>query len=127
MDIKMRYGSGAGNSSLRAVHIDRLWENPDPTVSFPPQSIDVDLTGYRFFSVVLQFATDTDDNPPMQFFEVDETRKELVINGTSTNRVGGRHVTYDSAAGTLTFDTGYYNGAAANGNAIPLRIYGISI
>ena len=127
MGIKMRYGAGGGNSGGSTVHIDRLWENPDPTVSFAAQTIDVDLTGYRFFGVILQFATNTEDNPPMQVFEVDETRKELVINGTASNRVGGRHVTYDSSAGTLTFDTAYYNGSAANGNVIPLRIFGIFI
>lgn len=122
--IAMQYGAQGKSSSPR---ISLIWENTSPTTAFAAQSIPADLSGCRFFGVVIRFSTSTADNPPMQIFEVDSEQKELVISGTNNNRTGGRHVTYDPAAKTLTFDGAYYNGSSGNGNCIPLRVYGISL
>lgn len=102
-----------------------LWENASPTSSFGAQSISVDLSGYSWFAIEIQFQTSQTDNPALQEFRVDEVRKLINLASSTNNRTGGRHVTWSASAKTLTFDGAYYNGSANNSYCIPLRIYGI--
>lgn len=131
MAIAMRYGTpgessgGAGGSSGGGYSRDLLWTNPSPTTNFGAQSISVGLSDYSWFAVEIQFQTTQTDNPALQEFRVDEVRKLINLASNTSNRTGGRHVTWSASAKTLTFDGASYNGASNNSYCIPLRIYGI--
>lgn len=114
------------DAKLAGKSLTPLWGNPSPGSSFAAQSIEVDLSEYEYFGVVLRFSTGTNDNPPLFVFAVDEIRKELPIAATATNRNGGRHVTYSIVSKTLTFDSAYYDGSRNNAYAIPIAVYGIA-
>lgn len=131
MAVAMRYGTpgessgGAGGSTGGGYSRDLLWTNPSPTTNFSAKTISVDLSDYSWFAVEIQFQTSQNVNPALQEFRVDEVQKLLVLTSTSNNRTGGRHITWNATAKTLTFDGATYNGASNNSYCIPLRIYGI--
>lgn len=114
------------DAKLAGKSLTSLWGNPSPSSNFIAQSIGVDLSDYDYFAVALRFSTGTNDNPPLQAFAVDEVRKELPIQGTQSNKNGGRHVTYSIANKTLTFDAAYYDGQSNNSYAIPIAVYGVA-
>lgn len=114
------------DAKLAGKSLTSLWGNPSPGSNFAAQSIGVDLSDYDYFAVALRFSTGTNDNPPLQVFAVDEVRKELPIQGTQSNKNGGRHVTYSIANKTLTFDAAYYDGQSNNSYAIPIAVYGVA-
>lgn len=124
--IAMQYGSG--NAQKSGARVDLLWSNSDPTSNFAAQTIDCDLSGYRFVSVLCNFgsASGNQYNVAMQTFPVDETNKYLMISADN-NRGGERRFTYSIANKTITFASATYNSSTNNAYIIPIGIYGIKV
>lgn len=53
---------GSGNIELSGMKLTKLWENPSPTSIMSVQTVDIDLTKYKF--ILIQFVHDTSKSYP---------------------------------------------------------------
>lgn len=129
-------GSGvAATPSAVQAAIDKaswtlLWTNPNPTASFSPQTISVDLSNYNAFAVSV-----IDDGLYVGTFTF--VKNDFSGNGAYSfarpwsggGGIFSRIVSFSDSgiyfdAGRQTTLPNTYNGSA-NGRAIPIKIYGI--
>lgn len=92
---------------------DLLWTNPNPSASFGPQTIPIDLSGYRLVFVQSNQAT--------TIVGIDNVTAEIGANFAGVVRSRGFRATSD---GVIVF-AGYNGSSVDNNNIIPLAIYGI--
>ena len=94
-----------------------VWENPDPTVSFPGQTLSLDLSKYNYFDIIIQ-------NTISSFaYNSNRLYKNLQMNAfviRTYNTVRTRSVKITDTS--VIISDGYNTGTTDNESAIPLRI-----
>lgn len=114
------------NGKIPTPHaIDLLWQNPNPTASFAPQTVAVDLSGYTFVMVVIR-QSDTAG------YEVSTIIPNVVwTSGRALTIANYRQLRAFQIVSTgVSFEDGQEgapagNVAVNNARAIPVFIYGI--
>lgn len=99
-----------------------LWENATPTTVFPAQTINVHTAGFDDYIIEYAF------NAAQQLYKstnhlsvgYNVNTVAWMYNGTGSQRMCRLNEE------TADFTVGYFQGAANNNYAIPLRIYGIN-
>lgn len=104
-----------------------LWTNPSSTSTFPAQNVSVDLSPYDWFAIEYRYSSTSLSFMPLAMFEVDENPHLLSVANDTSNRTGGRGLTYSIANQAITFGGGNYNGSASNTSTVPVAIYGIKL
>lgn len=112
-----------------------LWENPDTTVDFPDQTLELDISKYNYVLIeTKRYKRDGVDgyngglNPQFQFIKVGESSYIMGIDNNYAYHYI-RDVTVTSTG--ITFSKAYSrsynlsNGSGFIDDAIPVRIYGI--
>ena len=114
------------NGTIAAPHaIDLLWQNPNPTASFSPQTVTVDLSGYTLVMVVIR-QSDTSG------YEVSAIIPNAVwASGRALTVTNYRQVrSFQIVSTGVSFEEGQEgspsgNVSVNNARAIPIYIYGI--
>ena len=112
--------------------MDLLWENEDPTASFAAQTVEMDLSQYKFVSIVYHGATafETFLYKNTGFIPVGTSTELITITKnypkdflTRTADISQAGVVF-SDGNYVTYSTGAIS-ATANGYSVPVAIYGI--
>lgn len=104
--------------------IDLLWTNPSPTSIFEPQTLNIDLSSYKWVIIDFKFATSVD------YFE---TSFAPIDGQTHIGHVVVHRIHYRSfiaSSDKIVFDNGVeiytYNTVVSNpSDAIPVKIFGV--
>ena len=114
-------GGGGGDSG-----IELLWSNPSPSSAFDAQTISIDMS--RYGAVIIRLRASTTGG---------QYTNNIVMKGTSETGNTSLFIRAYSSSNMFTrgaklvnegviFTTGYQNGTAGTGYAIPVSIYGIA-
>jgi len=100
--------------------MDLLWENASPTSSFTPQTISLDLSGYKFVLVVMGAYSSSTVTLPTAITPIG-------MSGCGSWANGSNNATrqYTVSPSGVTFADGYKSGAVDNTYCKPLEIYGV--
>lgn len=117
-----------------------LWENPDPTVNFSAQDVDLgqSVEGFKYLRIVWHTAYTGDTD---YIVDYDLTNIEELVSGNGHARLGWNYVNTsgnmysrhsyfsDENYDTLHFTTAYRlnNASSSNNLCIPVAIYGVNI
>lgn len=103
-----------------------LWTNPNPTSSFTPQTVQVDLTNYRF--VLISYENKAGSDPRLIHF-VHEKGAKSIVSSIYSYKIINRTIDVitdsgvDFAGGGIS-DT-YATITADNSYFVPYQIFGI--
>lgn len=117
-------GGGSGGdidpSDLEPV---LLWTNSSPTSSFAAQTISLNLSDYAGIIIELNDAINVQEIYSRGYIKVGDSNTNVACGIKHGNSDLVRIVTATSSG--VTISDAYNNGSAANGYAIPARIYGV--
>ena len=112
-------------SDVEVAGMELLWENPNPTAQFNPQTIALDLNKYSYIGVSSNFSTGSAGLYPTKIDVCKKGNSYVIINRyTSSDQYFSNRMVNSSDSG-VTFQTGYNTSTAGNAYAIPTKIYGI--
>lgn len=100
----------------------KLWTNSSPTSNFNPQTISLNLTGYRFIFVDCIYQVSTPNQKTGVMLPNINGCGICVLAGVATN-VRGRVIKITSSG--VEFEAGKSGDSTANNEVIPQYIYGI--
>ena len=107
------------------IQIKLLWENARPTSSFPPQTINIDFSGYTHYYVEFALAASDYNSQTIPSPITSINRIAMGVYGWGDyNRIGNRRVGAITST-SISFADGYYNTGVNNDAVIPIKIYGI--
>ena len=100
------------------VRITKIWDNPNPTVNFPEQTITVDVVGFDLIAIIAKNST-----------ESDAMVTNITLNGHTGLIISALNEIYSRAFNTTTkkFTAGYKGNTTDNSILIPYQIYGIKL
>ena len=107
---------------------DVLWTNPSPSASFASQTINLDLSKYRFVMIDCVATKDYANHLGFQTYEVGSTNCRY--QASVSNKIGQRNIDRITTTG-IVFSSGYVYGSYGasptvdNTVVIPYRIYGV--
>lgn len=111
-----------------------LWTNPNPTSSFPAQTVQIDLSGYDAVIVDANYTSSSYAVSVIVFKDHLDIQMNAVTNLQTTGSVGygNRNVSMTSTG--VTFSGGYTKSASSTGAAtadnarlVPQSIYGLRL
>ena len=105
--------------------MEKIWENADPTATFPPQMLDLNLRAYDMAVIETLGLPSSNDQGICYVTGVIVKGVTSAIMGTAktSNRVGLRKYTMSDEG--IDIAEGIYNAAVNNNYFVPSRIYGI--
>lgn len=107
-----------------------LWSNPNPTASFAPQTVDLDLSGYDEVEIKFNYSNASNIAASGKG-KLNEIIRGCSINGTNTSGLYISGVFRDGTVTNngITFTTGSFprsgGFSTSNDYMIPIKIYGI--
>ena len=105
--------------------MEKIWENANPTATFPPQMLDLNLRAYDMAVIETLGLPSSNDQGICYVTGVIVKGVTSAIMGTAktSNRVGLRKYTMSDEG--IDIAEGIYNAAVNNNYFVPSRIYGI--
>lgn len=113
------------SSASGGVPLTLLWTNSAPTSNFAAQTVQLSLTNYDAILVKCRATTSAG-----QYFSNYCFKDETVNAVISSKSYNGTNVYSRGVQCTdtgVTFTTGYSGSSSGAGNAIPVKIYGLTI
>ena len=104
----------AESKIIHQSSIKLLWTNPNPTASFPPQTIPLDLSSYDMIMII------SDTSTTMM-----SINGVAYIYGNLPALPRSRQI--NASINTVIFGSGYQVNTEDNGAAVPINIYGIKL
>ena len=108
----------------KGIEMDLLWTNPNPTLSFSPQTVNVDISSYDFIGITA-LASSARSPGVMHLVPC-----ELMDNESSITEFGTDPVCrlFKIISDGVKFGTGgAAGGKVENAFAIPVAVYGIKL
>lgn len=102
-----------------------LWENQNPTSTFPEQTITIGCDLRAYSEIEIRCCLLSSSVKGSFFGEAGDLIQLFATNNnyTDTNSGGYRYATLKQDS--IVFGTSYYNNSLGNGYFVPLKIYGI--
>lgn len=116
--VMMSDGVTSVEEKIGNVRITKIWDNPNPTVNFPTQTITVDVEGFDLIAIIAKNTTGSD-----------AMVTNITLNGRTGLIISAANEIYSRAFNTVTknFTDGYKGNTADNSVLIPYQIYGIKL
>ena len=117
------------DADLQLDFMTKLWENPDLTVSFEPQTITLNSADYDFLLCLFGFSLGNNYTPSTLIIPKGRTAyANFAYPSTAGSRNFARPLIYESDTsynvGACIFSTGSTGTTTENANLVPLAIYG---
>ena len=106
------------------VKIEKLWENPNMTASFSPQTIALDLSDYEFIIVRFQTCNSANSSYVTELTKVDGKKCNFTAIASQVNTNIYSRSFIPTSTGIQFYD-GYVGGTVANLDARPYQVYGV--
>lgn len=113
--------SGGGGTSKAPATL--LWDNPNPTANFSPQTVSIDLTPYTILLVQSKLIASESTLGPMCVISKSSNQQRCIITGLDQG-VFTRIITSVTDTG-IAFGNGYSNSTSGSEYCVPVKIYGI--
>ena len=100
------------------MRMTKLWENPNPSSSFPGQQIAISMDGYDLIFILFKNHTDSDN-----------MLNVITLNGQGVLMLSAADVLFSRVfnTSTETFTNGFRGSTVDNTVCIPYQIYGINL
>ena len=111
-------------------HVEKIWENPDPTASFSQQNVDVDLSPFTSYIVICRYSNSAASAPVPACISLVSEGGNITANGSTaivyrSYSVIATGLNFSAARERLYSDI--TTEADNNTRLIPIRIYGIKL
>lgn len=117
------------NGSAQSKADDRivlLWENPDTTVSFDPQTITLDTNNHPVFLITCKLTTELDEYMTVPILNTTDVTGQYIRIGVSVKHASRKvEVVEEGLKFAYALSTTNSNVSTDNSCNIPYRIYGL--